>query len=104
MPATDFEYRNRTWIIFSIFFVGLGCYGLDPQNSGQVLARALRAHVGFLQQHDLESVVRGLFLIASVVVATGAMIRAWGAAYLHADVVHDSRLRSERLVADGPFR
>lgn len=68
------------------------------------MAKALRSRVGFLQQHSLESSIRGLFLIASVIVATGAMIRTWGAAYLHADVVHDSNLRSERLVADGPFR
>ena len=32
------------------------------------------------------------------------LIRAWGAAYLRAEVVQDSRVRSERLVADGPFR
>jgi len=34
----------------------------------------------------------------------GGLIRAWGAAYLRAEVVQDSRVRSERLVADGPFR
>lgn len=104
MPASDFEFRHRTWFIFGIFLVGLACYWFDPQNSGEVLAGALRSHVWFLQQHNLQSSVRAVFLIASVVVTTGAMIRTWGAAYLHADVVHDPSLRSERLVADGPFR
>jgi protein-S-isoprenylcysteine O-methyltransferase Ste14 len=104
MLASDFEFRHRTWFIFGIFFVGLACYWFDPQNSGEVLARTLRSRVGFLQQHSLQNSIRGLFLTASIVVATGAMIRTWGAAYLHADVVHDSSLRSERLVADGPFR
>ena len=104
MPASDFEFRHRTWFIFGIFFVGLACYWFDPRNSGEVLAEALRSRVEFLQQHTLQGILRGLFLIASVIVATGAMIRTWGAAYLHADVVHDSSLRSERLVADGPFR
>lgn len=104
MPASDFEFRNRTWLIFGIFFVGLACYWFDPRNSGEVLARALRLRVGFLQQHSLQSSIRGLFLIASVIVAVGAMIRTWGAAYLRAEVVHDSSVRSERLVADGPFR
>jgi hypothetical protein len=33
-----------------------------------------------------------------------ALMRTWGTAYLHSKVVHDSRLRTERLVADGPFR
>ena len=37
-------------------------------------------------------------------VALGGLIRAWGAAYLRAEVVQDSRVRAERLVADGPFR
>jgi protein-S-isoprenylcysteine O-methyltransferase Ste14 len=104
MPASDFEFRHRTWFIFGIFFIGLACYSFDPQYSGEVLAKALRLRVEFLQQHRLQGIIRGLFLIASVIVATGAMIRTWGAAYLHADVVHDSSLRSERLVADGPFR
>lgn len=31
-------------------------------------------------------------------------MRTWGAAYLRSEVVHDSNLRNETLVADGPFR
>jgi hypothetical protein len=31
-------------------------------------------------------------------------MRTWGSAYLRAEVVHDSALRTEKLVADGPFR
>ena len=104
MPASDFEFRHRTWLIFGIFFIGLACYWLDPQNSGEVLARILRSQIGFLQAHSLRSSVRGLFVIGSLVVATGTMIRVWGGAYLRAVVVHDSRVRAETLVADGPFR
>ncbi len=104
MPASDFEFRHRTWLIFGIFFVGLACYLLDPQNSGEVLARILRSQIGFLQAHSLRSSVRGLFVIGSLVMATGTMIRVWGGAYLRAVVVHDSRVRAETLVADGPFR
>jgi len=104
MPASDFEFRHRTWLIFGIFFIGLACYWLDPQNSGEVLAKILRSQIGFLQAHSLRSGVRGLFVIGSLVVATGTMIRVWGGAYLRAVVVHDSRVRAETLVADGPFR
>jgi protein-S-isoprenylcysteine O-methyltransferase Ste14 len=104
MPASDFEFRHRTWLIFGIFFFGLACYWLDPQNSGEVLARIFRSQIGFLQAHSLRSSVRGLFVIGSLVVATGTMIRVWGGAYLRAVVVHDSRVRAETLVADGPFR
>lgn len=104
MPASDFEFRNRTWLIFGIFFIGLACYWLDPQNSGEVLARILRSQIGFLEAHSLRSNVRGLFVIGALVVATGTMIRVWGGAYLRAVVVHDSIVRAETLVADGPFR
>jgi protein-S-isoprenylcysteine O-methyltransferase Ste14 len=104
MPASDFAFRNRTWLIFGIFFIGLACYWLDPQNSGEVLARILRSQVGFLRAHSLRSSVRGLFVIGSLVVASGTMIRVWGGAYLRAVVVHDSMVRAETLIADGPFR
>ena len=104
MSATDFEFRHRTWFLFAIFFVGLACYLLDPQISAEVLARALRSHIPFLRAYSLWSSIRVLFLVGSVLVATGAMIRVWGEAYLRAVVVHDSRVRTETLVADGPFR
>lgn len=104
MPASDFEFRNRTWLIFGIFFVALALYWVDPQNSGQVLGRSLHLWAGFFARRNLETSVRLLFAIGSLVVATGAMIRAWGGAYLRAVVVHDSAVRSETLVADGPFR
>lgn len=104
MPASDFEFRHRTWLIFGIFFIGLACYWLDPQNSGEVLARIVRSQVGFLRAHSPGSSVRGLFVIGALVVATGTMVRVWGGAYLRAVVVHDSRVRADTLVADGPFR
>lgn len=104
MLASEFEFRHRTWFILGIFCVGLACYWFDPQNSGEVLAKDLRTHIGLLQAFSLRSSIRGLFLIATLIVVLGAMIRTWGEAYLRADVVHDSTVRSERLVADGPFR
>jgi protein-S-isoprenylcysteine O-methyltransferase Ste14 len=104
MPASDFEFRNRTWLIFGIFFVALAFYWIDPRNSGQALAESLHVRIGFLARRDPETIVRILFAIGSLVVAIGALIRAWGGAYLRAVVVHDSKVRSEKLVADGPFR
>jgi len=35
---------------------------------------------------------------------SAALLRTWAAAYLQSEVVHDSRLHAERLVADGPYR
>ena len=102
--ASRFEFQHRTWFIFGIFCVGLSCYWFDPQNSGVVLARALHSHVPLFQALSLRSSIRLVFLIGAFVVALGGLIRAWGAAYLRAEVVQDSSVRTERLVADGPFR
>lgn len=99
MRASEFEFRHRTWFLCGIFPVGLACYWLDPQNSGEVLAQDLRTQVGFLQTHTLRGSIRGVFLAASLIVAAGALIRTWGEAYLRADVVHDSSVRTERLAS-----
>ena len=37
-------------------------------------------------------------------VTLAGLLRTWAAAYLHSDVVHDLKLHSEKLVADGPYR
>lgn len=103
MPASDFEFRHRTWFIFGIFCVGLTCYSLDSQNSGVLLAMALRSHVAS-QTLSLRTSIRAVFLVGAFIVTLGGLIRAWGGAYLRAEVVQDSSVRTERLVADGPFR
>jgi protein-S-isoprenylcysteine O-methyltransferase Ste14 len=102
--ASRFEFRHRTWFILGIFCVGLSCYWIDPYNSGVVLAKNLRSHFAVLQMLSPQTSIRVVFLIGAVVVALGGLIRAWGAAYLRAEVVSDSSVRTERLVADGPFR
>jgi len=104
MRASDFEFRNRSWFILGIFSIGLACYSLDAQNSGEVLARGLRSHFALWQALSFKTTIRDVFVGGALIVAFGAVIRAWGAAYLRADVVHDSAVRSERLVTDGPFR
>ena len=104
MLASRFEFRQRTWFIFGIFCVGLACYWIDPQVSGVVLAESLRLHIALFHTLSPLTNIRVVFLIGALVVALGGIIRAWGGAYLRAEVVHDSSVRTERLVADGPFR
>jgi protein-S-isoprenylcysteine O-methyltransferase Ste14 len=104
MLASRFEFQHRTWFIFGIFCVGLACYWLDPQLSGVALASTLRSHIAVLQTLSPENCIRVLFLVGAFIVTLGGFIRAWGAAYLRAEVVQDSSVRTERLVADGPFR
>jgi protein-S-isoprenylcysteine O-methyltransferase Ste14 len=46
-----------------------------------------------------------LVLVLGILFAgTGAWLRTWGSAYLGADVMRDTRLRGETVVADGPYR
>jgi protein-S-isoprenylcysteine O-methyltransferase Ste14 len=104
MLASRFEFKHRTWFIFGIFCVGLSCYWIDPQNSGVVLAGSLNSRIAFLQTFNPQTSIRVLFLVGAFIVTLGGLIRAWGGAYLRAEVVQDSSVRTERLVADGPFR
>jgi protein-S-isoprenylcysteine O-methyltransferase Ste14 len=102
--ASRFEFQHRTWFIFGIFCIGLACYWVDPQISGVLLAKSLCSHLPLLQTFNPQTSIRAVFLIGAFVVALGGVIRGWGAAYLRAEVVQDSSVRTERLVADGPFR
>ncbi|MGA7413602.1 MAG: methyltransferase, partial [Bryobacteraceae bacterium] len=45
-----------------------------------------------------------LFGAGALIIALGALLRTWATAYLKSDVVHDTALHSDRLVADGPYR
>src|ERR1700722_11091040 len=102
--ASRFEFRHRTWSILGIFCVGLACYWVDPQNSGEALARSLHSHIALLQTLSLRTSIRVIFLVGAFMLTLGGLIRAWGVAYLRAEVVHGSSVRTEWLVADGPFR
>jgi protein-S-isoprenylcysteine O-methyltransferase Ste14 len=104
MRATEWEFRHRTWLFLAIFCIGLSFYWLDPHNSGQVIAGVLQGRVTFLHSNRRQSTVRVIFLLAAVIVGIGAMIRTWAGAYIRADVLQDSKIRTEKLVADGPFR
>ena len=104
MRATQWEFRNRTWLLLAIFCIGLAFYWLDPHNSGELIGAWLRRRVAFLHLNRQQTVVRGIFLLAAVVVGIGAMIRTWTGAYIRANVLQDSKIRTEKLVADGPFR
>ena len=66
-------------------------------------------HCGFthgdaIRPRNQQSVVRGIFLMGAVVVGIGAIIRTWAGAYIRANVLQDWNVRTEKLVADGPFR
>jgi protein-S-isoprenylcysteine O-methyltransferase Ste14 len=100
MKATSFEFRHRAWLIALLYTLGFWAYAIDHINTVQYFVQEVagtHSPRGPLLAH--------LFLaFATLLVALGALIRTWGAAYLRSDVVHDSQLHSGMLVADGPYR
>jgi protein-S-isoprenylcysteine O-methyltransferase Ste14 len=93
--ATDFEFRNRFWLIAAIFGTGFLCYAFDHVNAAEALARLLP---------NEDSGVRAIFAAGAGMAVLAALVRSWAAAYLRSAVVHDEAIHSERLVADGPYR
>lgn len=94
MRASAAEFRHRFIIISLIFFAGFMLYFVDHVNVVEAIAGTTRsAHRAKI-----------LFAFAAVLLVGAAAIRTWAAAYLHAGVVHDTRLHTDRLVADGPYR
>jgi protein-S-isoprenylcysteine O-methyltransferase Ste14 len=92
MQATEFEFRNRFWVIAALFFIGFACSFLDHQNAASALVggNATGVHL-----------VLGSGALLAVLAAA---VRTWASAYLHTEVVKDHALHADRLVADGPYR
>lgn len=100
--ATDFEFRHRFWFIGGVFQVAYLCYVVDDRNMAVYLARAVAppAGAGTTNAEHL----RLIAWLGVVVVSAAAALRTWGVAYLHSEVVYDTSLHTERMVADGPYR
>jgi len=104
LRGTAFEFRYRFLVIAAIYWIGFSCYTFDHVNAGVAVAgwmlgRPVRAG----SAHD-RTVLQMVFGFGALLAIAAAAIRTWAAAYLKSDVVHDLRLHSEALVADGPFR
>ncbi len=105
MRATDFEFRHRFWVICLVYFLGFGSYRFDPVNSAVGLAHwILGARDPHLESLAARHVLQALFVLSASLITVAAGIRTWGGSYLRAEVVQDSVVRTERLVADGPYR
>jgi protein-S-isoprenylcysteine O-methyltransferase Ste14 len=103
MRATDFEFRHRFWLFGLVFGVSFWLYALDHQNAGQALARLLTPG------RDLDSptglrILHGVFWAGALLTGLAVLIRTWASAYLDSERVHDPNLRTEGVVADGPYR
>jgi protein-S-isoprenylcysteine O-methyltransferase Ste14 len=104
MRASDFEFRHRSWVIFLIFLLAFGCYSFERMSTVEwlhwLLGPSGKGESVFLTSPEAHVI----FALGAAIVGLGAIVRTWGTAYLKADVVQDSVVRSERLVADGPYR
>ena len=98
--ATDLEFRARFWFIGGVFWLGFALYGAGDTNSSLSVARWL-AGAGSPHVAIYSRVILGL---GTALAAAAALIRSWAEAYLHSSVVHDAKMHSDRLTADGPYR
>ena len=101
MRATLSEFRHRWWVIFSIFTVAFLAYFIDPKNAGGSLAEVLASWLG---AKPTANFYRLVFAFGTLLVFLAACVRTWGTSYLNAEVMRDSRVHTERLLADGPYR
>jgi protein-S-isoprenylcysteine O-methyltransferase Ste14 len=109
MRASALGFRLRFWIVMLIYVLGF----LAPWDAALPLdGSGPNAHVwgrlavalskgGVVPIGAAFDAVLGVGILCA---GTGAWLRTWGSAYLGADVMRDSNLRGERMVADGPYR
>jgi protein-S-isoprenylcysteine O-methyltransferase Ste14 len=100
MQASAIEFRFRFWVIALIFWIGFSLSRLDHERAAQALAQRL----GRLDGWPVELNIRLIFWLAAVVMITAAAVRTWATSYLCTEVMIDTTFRTERLVADGPYR
>jgi hypothetical protein len=100
MKATRWEFSNRALVFGLIFGCAFPLYAIDPENVSAAAGNWLGARMGW----NLDLVARALFAGAAVLMVFAALLRTWASAYLHASVVYAADLKSEALVADGPYR
>ncbi len=97
MPATEFEFRYRFALNTGLLLLAFGAYAVDRTNAG---AAALAA----LGLPSSGAPLRALYAVGALFASAGAGLRFWASAYLSGAVVHDTRIHSDLLVADGPYR
>lgn len=96
MRATDFEFRHRFWFIFLLFWAAFSVYWIDHRSASVALVR--------LFEPVSDAAIHAVFGVAAFLIGIAALLRTWAAAYLQSERVHDVNLRTEGVVADGPYR
>jgi protein-S-isoprenylcysteine O-methyltransferase Ste14 len=100
MRATNWEFKNRAMVFGLIFGCCFGLYSIDHQSGVVALSDVLNARFGM----DVDRTARTLFACASGLLVLAAFTRTWASAYLKATTVYASEVKTDSLVADGPYR
>jgi protein-S-isoprenylcysteine O-methyltransferase Ste14 len=100
VQATNWEFKNRAMIFGMIFGFAFCMYFLDSQNSVAALSNRMEAALRI----DANLLARLLFVFAVCIVVAAALVRTWASSYLNAKVVYAAEVKTESLVADGPYR
>src|SRR5437867_2591668 len=103
MRATEWEFRLRFWVIFGLFSIAFFGYYLDHRNTGEALLRLIAPGLQPGAPREFAS-LKAVFGVGALLAPAAAWVRSWGSAYLRSEVVHDTVVRTDGLVADGPFR
>lgn len=94
--ATEFEFRRRSLLNLVHFWIAFQLYSFDHINVVWAFAP--------WNTRNGAIIARTVFGVGALLLGIAAGIRTWAAAYLQSDVVHDTALHTERIVADGPYR
>ena len=111
MQASHFEYRFRLAIHAVIYILGFTAPWLFipaladvpgfAQKSTWLITSSTIARQHWLTFSAATIVILSLALLLT---ALGAFFRIWGSAYVGAAIVNSSTMRSDRMLADGPYR
>jgi len=102
--ATDFEFKQRFWLIGVIIWLGFGCYVIDKNNFAAAVAAKILGPGVPIDSPSFDRFQLAIVAAGAVIVALGALLRSWAESYLHSSIVHDANIHSEQLVAEGPYR
>jgi protein-S-isoprenylcysteine O-methyltransferase Ste14 len=104
MRATDFEFRHRFFFIVAIFALAFLTYKFDHVTAVVALGRLFAGRSLGMSSLAVRHGIQALIGVSATLVIAAAWVRTWGSAYLRAEVVQDTKVHTEKLVADGPFR
>jgi protein-S-isoprenylcysteine O-methyltransferase Ste14 len=109
MKATAFEFRHRFWITLVIFALGFttpwdAVWHLDPRGINGDVWGWLAVTLSRGGAMSISAAFNVVLVAAIVFAVAGAWLRIWGSAYLGTDVMSDQQMRSDVVMADGPYR